>query len=175
MSSESSLPVYYLSMISWVIISQLLLFTFDRVVRRHEKEAMLQNSDIWEPTRREVRETFRVPTTREGSLVGGSNLAFPDNLTHRSTTTASPMASDPFRPRRSSWSSGVRPRSYSERGLSPRPDPTRAGQSPGTTSSTVSLYPHPPVYLASSPVPSSSWSTIASSAHILPRQIGGNG
>ena len=174
-NSESSFPVYFLSMISWVVISQLLLFTFDRVIRRHEKEAMSQNSRVWEPAHREVREGFRVPTTRESSPLGANHPAFPDNLTHRSTMAASSIVSDPFRSRRSSWSSGVHSRPYAERELSPGLAPMHGRLTPGTTPSTLSSYPHLPSCLASSLVHSSPRSTIASSAHILPRQSGGSG
>lgn len=170
MDSESFFPVYCLSMISWVAISQLLLLTFDRVIRRHEKEAMLQNSGVWESARREVREAFRVPTTLESSSLSDSNSAFPDNVTYRSAKTASSIISDPFRSRRSSLSSRVHSRSYTERELSPGLDLMYEGPSPGAALSIVSLYPHPTTNLASSPVPSSPRSTISSSTHILPMQ-----
>jgi len=172
MNSGSFFPAYCLSMITWVTISQLLLLTFDRVIRRHEKQAMLQNQNSWEPARREVRGVFRVPTTRESSLFGSSNLTFPDDVTHRSEKTAGSVVSDPFRSRRSSWSSSLSSRSYTERELSTL-DPMFWGPAPGTSLSTISSYLHPPECLSPSPVPSSPWSTVPSSTHILPS--GGNG
>lgn len=171
MNSGSFSPVYCLSIITWVAISQLLLLTFDRVIRRHEKEAVWQNSHFWEPARREVREVFRVPTTRESSLLGSSNLTFPDNVTYRSEKAASSIVSDPFNSRRSSWSSGYHP----EQGLSSTLDPMLEGPGLGRRLSTVSSYLLPHDSLPPSPTPSSSRSTIRSSTHILAGRCGGNG
>jgi len=175
MNPESVFPVYCLSMLTWVSISQLLLLTFDRVIRRHEKEVMLQNPGFWEPARREVREVFCIPTTRESSLLGGSNLVFPNNVTRRSARTASTIVSDPFRSRRSSWSSRIRSRSYTERELSSGPDPMRERPAPSPTLSTMPSCVHPPECLASSPDPSSPRSTVASSTHTRPGQSRCNG
>ena len=158
MHSESSFPVYCLSLVTWVIISQLLLLTFDRVVRRHKKEAILQNSGVWEPASRDVREVFRAPSTREDSLLGGRNLTYPD--VPRSARTSSSIISDPFRSRRNSWSSE----------LSSGLDPMHGGTAPGSIVSTISSSLHPQVCMTSSPVPSSPRSAVASTIHILPRK-----
>lgn len=175
MNSGSFFPAYCLSMITWVTISQLLLLTFDRVIRRHEKQAMLQNQNSWEPARREVRGVFRVPTTRESSLLGSSNLTFPDDVTHRSEKTAGSILSDPFGSRRSSWSSSLSTRSYTQPRELSTLDPMLWGPAPGTPLSTISSYLHPPECLSPSPVPSSPRSTVLSSVHILPGRSGGNG
>ena len=169
MNSGSFFPAYCLSMITWVTISQILLFTFDRVIRRHEKSAMLQHPSFWEPARREVREVFRVPTTRESSLLG-SSLTFPDNVTHRSS-----IVSDPFRSRRSSWSSSVASGLSTEQEFLLRLDPMFEGPDPGTSLSTISAYFHPPEWLHPSPAPSSPRSSVLSSTHILSGRSGGNG
>ena len=169
---ESFFPAYCLSMINWVIISQVLLSTFDRVIRRHEKEAILQNSSAWESPRREFREVFRVPTTRGGSSFGGSYFTSPDNVTHRSAETSSYMVSDPFRSRRGSLSSRMRSKSFTERELLSRLDPMREEPTPGTSTTSSHLH---PLECPASPVPSSPRSIATSSTHILPRQTRGNG
>ena len=160
-NSESFFPAYCLSMITWVTTSQLLLLTFDRVIRRHEKEAILQNPGLWEPARHDVRGVFRVPTTRESSLFGGSNLTFPDNTTPRSVKTANSIISDPFRSRHSSWSSRMGSRSHTEREPSSRLDPMLEGPASETTLPPISSYLHPPECLPSPPIPSSPRSTVA--------------
>jgi hypothetical protein len=175
MNSGSFFPAYCLSMITWVAITQLLLLTFDRVIRRHEKEATLQNSHLWEPARREVREVFRVPTTRESSLLRSSSLTFPDNVTYRSEKAASSTLSDPFDSRRSSWSSTMGSGSRPERGLSAALDPMLGGPGLGTRLSTISSYLFPQESLPPSPTPSSSRSSIRSSTHILAGRWGGDG
>lgn len=174
MNSGSFFPAYLLSMITWVAISQLLLLTFDRVIRRHEKEAVWQNSNFWEPARREVREVFRVPTTRESSLLGSSNLTFPDNVTYRSEKAASSIVSDPFSSRRSSWSSTMNSGYHPEQGLSSTLDPMLEGPGLGRRFSATSSYLLPQESLPPSPTPSSSRSTIRSSTHILAGRGEGN-
>ena len=161
-------------MINWVIISQVLLSTFDRVIRRHEKEAMLQNPGVWEPARREIREVFRVPTTRGGSSLGGSHLASPDSATHQSAETSSYRLSDPFRSRHDSWSPRMRPKSYTERELLSRLDPMCEEPAPGPSPPTTSSHLHS-LEGPTSPTPSSPRSSVTSSMHILPRQSMGNG
>jgi len=175
MNSGSFFPAYCLSMITWVTISQFLLLSFDRVIRRHEKEAMLKNPSFWEQARREVRGVFRIPTTRDSSLLGSINPAFPDNVTHRSENTTGSIVSDPFMSRRSSWSSSVGSRSSTEQELLSKLDPMREGPDPMTTHFTIPSYLHSPEWLSPSPAPSSPRSTILSSAHILPGRSGGNG
>ena len=171
---ESFFPAYCLSMINWIIISQVLLSTFDRVIRRHEKEATLQSPSAWEPARREFREVFRVPTTRGGSSLGGSHFTSPDSVTHRSAETPSYMVSDPFRSRRGSWSSRMRSKSFTERELLPRLDPMHEEPTPGTSLPIMSPHLHP-LECPASPVPSSPRSIATSITHALPRQSRGNG
>lgn len=152
MNSGSFFPAYCLSMVTWVIISQSLLLTFDRVIRHHEKEAVLQNPGFWEPARREVREVFRVPTARGHNLFDEGSLSFLDNVVDRNANAASSVTSDPFRSRRSSRSSRIRPGPYPECELPSRPDPIRGA-----------------------PASLSRRSTVASSTRPLPRQSMSNG